>query len=357
MTSDNKKNRQTNQSFTRRQFIKSTAVGATGICLAPSFAFSADTDLSRVINVTHANLINSDDQVNAKNARQCVDEALLLLTQKEDIKDAWMEIFPNLQTKDTISLKVNTINRKCPTHPQTAYSIAQSMIDSLDIDPNSLIIWDRSSSELKKAGYTINESDKGIRCFGTIQHFSGPRWILNKKQDETNGVGYDKALPINVGNGTISHLSKIITQMSTYMINVPVLKDHSIAGVTLSLKNHYGSIDNPRDCHKNFCEPFIGKINAAPQIKDKTKLFICDAAFGIYEGGPRGAPQWKNNSILASEDPVALDYTGLQIINAKRKKQGKNLISKKAVHVKSAKKIGLGNAEHDKISFKEVDLF
>ncbi len=344
------------QSFSRRQFIKSTAVGATSVYLAPSFAFTADAGLSRVVNVSHANLIDSDDQINAENARQCVEKALLLLTQKKDIKDSWMKIFPNLQTKDTISLKVNAVNRKCPTHPQTAYSIAQSMIDSLNIDPNGIIIWDRSSSELKKAGYTINESDKGIRCFGTVQHFSGPRWILNKKQDETNGVGYDKEQPIDVGNGKISHLSKILTQMSTYMINVPVLKDHSKAGVTLSLKNHYGTIDNPRDCHAGFCEPFIGKINASPQVKNKTKLIICDAAFGIYEGGPLGAPQWKNNSILASEDPVALDYTCMQILNAQRKKHNEDLILEKAVHVKNAQKLGLGTADHGKILLKKFAL-
>ena len=357
MTTDNKKTSQNQRYFTRREFIKSTAVGATAVYLAPTFAFGIDKNYkSRVVSIHHAKLIAPDDQIHARYARQSIDKALLLLTQKTDIKDAWMQVFPDLKTKDTISLKVNCVNRKCSTHPRITYAIAQSMIDSFGMNPNNIIIWDRTSSELKKAGYTINETKKGVRCFGTVQRFSGSRWIMNRKQDETDGVGYDKALPINVGNGTISHLSKILTEMSTYMINVPVLKDHSKAGITLSLKNHYGTIDNPGDCHSNLCEPYISKINAASQVKNKTKLIICDAAFGIYKGGPLGAPQWKNNSILASTDPVALDYTCMQIINAQRKKYGEDLISEKAVHVKNAQKLGLGTADPDKILLKEFAI-
>ncbi len=359
MTKEIKKNGQDKDkhSFTRREFIKTTAAGATSVYLGPALAFGADSGTkSRVVNVRNAGLLNSEDQVHPQNARLTVDQALLLLTQKKDIKDAWTQIFPNLKEKDTISLKVNCVNRKCPTHPQITYAIAESMIDSLGMNPNNIIIWDRTTAELKKSGYTINDTDKGIRCFGTVQSFSIPRWVINANQDETGGIGYDKSQPIDVGNGETSHLSKILTQMSTYMINVPVLKDHGIAGITLSLKNHYGTIDNPHDLHDNYCDPFISKINAVPQKKEKTKLIICDAALGVYDGGPLGAPQWKHNSILASTDPVALDYIGLQIINAQRKKNNYKNISKEAVHVKSSHNLGLGTSDPNKILLNEFVL-
>ncbi len=359
MTKEIKKNEQDKdkQYFTRREFIKTTTVGATAAYLAPTLAFGADAGIkSRVVSVRHAGLIDSEDQVHPHNARLSVDKALLLLTQKADIKDAWMQIFPDLKEKDTISLKVNCVNRKCPTHPQITYAIAESMIESLGMNPNNIIIWDRTTEELRKNGYTINETDKGIRCFGTVKSFSIPRWMINATQDETDAIGYDKSCPIDVGNGETSHLSKILTQMSTYMINIPVLKDHGQAGVTLSLKNHYGTIDNPHDLHDNCCDPFVGKINAAPQIKEKTKLIICDAAFGVYDGGPLGAPQWKHNSILASTDPVALDYTGLQIINAQRKKNQYKSVTKEAIHVQSSQNLGLGTADPNKILLDEFVL-
>jgi len=348
------------QYFTRRQFIKSTATGAAAIYLALSLALGADVtgnDMkSRVVSVRHSGMINSDEHVSIKNARQSVDESLLLLTQQKNMKDAWIQIFPDLTTEDTIGLKVNCLNRKCPTHPEIAYGIAESMIDSLGINPNNIIIWDRTSSELEKTGYTINESDKGIRCFGTVDSFSISRWILNRKQDESDGIGYDRSQPIDVGDGTTSHLSTILTRMCTSLVNVPVLKDHGKAGITLSLKNHYGTIDNPRDCHSNYCDPFVAKINAASQIKNKTKLIICDAAFGVYEGGPLGAPQWKHNSILASIDPVALDYTGMQIINAQRKQHDLDMVTEMAIHVRTAQSLGLGTCNPNNILVKESVL-
>ena len=341
------------QHFTRRQFIKSTAVG-TAICFAtPTFSIGLDGEKSRVMSVRHSGLIDSQEKINAKIARQSVDTALLMLTQKENIKDAWSQIFPDLKSNDTVGLKVNALSRKCPTHPEIAYGIAQSLIESLGIDPNQIIIWDRAISELKKAGYTINQSDNGIRCFGTIEKFSISRWLLNSKQKESSGIGYDKSLPIDVGQGQTSHLSKILTRMCTYLINVPVLKDHNVAGVTLSLKNHFGTIDNPRDCHSNFCDPFVAKLNAAPQIRDKTRLIICDAAFGVYDGGPTGAPQFKHNAILAATDTVALDFTGTQIINAQRKLNGLDMVTDMAIHIKTAEKMGLGTCTKNRINFEE----
>ncbi len=349
-----------NQYLTRRQFIKSTAAGAAAIYLAPSIALGLDAPgnvmKSRVVRVRHEKLINPDERVNIQYARQSVDEALLILTQKKEMKDAWTQIFPNLKSGDTIGLKVNCISRKCPTHPEIAYSLAQSMIDALGIDPNNIIIWDRTTSELKKTGYTINQSNKGIRCIGTVESFSIPRWILNMKQDESDAIGYDKSLTVDVGEDTSSHLSNILTRMCTYLINVPVLKDHSTAGVTLSLKNHFGTIDNPRDCHPNYCDPFIARLNTAPQIRDKTKLVICDAVFGVYEGGPRGAPQWQPKSILAATDPVALDYIGMQMINSQREKNDLDPVTTMAVHLKTAQKLGLGTCNPKKIALKESVL-
>jgi uncharacterized protein (DUF362 family) len=140
------------------------------------------------------------------------------------------------------------------------------------------------------------------------------------------------------------------------LINVPVLKDHRRAGVTLSLKNHYGSISEPWLCHDGFCNPYIANLNAASQIKDKTKLILCDALFGIYKGGPQGAPQWINRQLLASTDPVALDHTGLTIIEHQRREQGVSLIAKKATHINTAASLGLGTADPQQIDVVEARL-
>ncbi|MCP4665778.1 MAG: DUF362 domain-containing protein [Deltaproteobacteria bacterium] len=355
-----RKNRRNRRLLTRRQFIKSTVAGAAAVYVAPTMVFGAGLygsgTKSRVVRVVHPGLIDMNERIQKKPARQCVDEALLMLTKEKEVRDAWMQIFPDLKAQDVIGLKVNSISTKCPTHPEIAYAIVDSLIEATGMDPNRIIIWDRSTAELKRVGYTINQSDKGIRCFGTVKSFSGIRWIMNRKQDESGGVGYDKSQPIDMGMDLTSNLSGILTRMCTHLINVPVLKDHRIAGVTLALKNHFGTIDNPRDCHDNFCDPFAAKLNAASHIKDKTKLIICDAAYGVYEGGPRGAPQWKPKAILASTDPVALDYTGMQIINAQRKKNDLEPITDMAVHIKTAQDLGLGTCDPKQIQLKESAL-
>ncbi len=343
-----KKDDQEKKCLTRRQFIKSTAAGAAVLYVAPTLALSTGEN-SRVVQVKHDNLISSEGIINKKNARESVDKALLMLTRKGDIKDAWMTIFPDLKEKDTIGLKVNCVNKKCPTHPEVAYAIAESLVDATGLNPNNIIIWDRTESELKRTGYVINNSDIGIRCIGTVKKFSIPRYLLNQKMDETGGIGYDMTRPVDMGKGKTSHLSKILTQMCTYLINVPVLKDHILAGVTLSLKNHFGTIDNPMDFHDSYGDPYIAKLNAAPQIKDKTKLVICDAALGVYEGGPRKAPQWQEKALIISTDPVALDYTGMQIINAKREENSMDSVSDMAVHLWTAQKLGLGVCDPDRI--------
>ncbi len=340
---------------TRREFIGTAATGAAVLYTSPVLAWGAETG-SRVVKVHHAGLVNPDGSLNPENARAGVDRAVELLTGKADFSDAWQMIFPKLQSTDTIGLKVNCISRKCPTHPEVAYGIAESMVDGLGMNPNNIIIWDRTSSELKKTGYTLNRSEDGIRCFGTVENFSIARWIANTKQNEEEGIGYDRARPVDSGDGVTSYLSNILTRMSTYLINVPVLKDHGLAGVTLSMKNHYGSIDNPRDCHSGFCDPFIARINAHPQIRKKTKLVICDAALGVSRGGPRGAPDFQPNRILASFDPVAIDYTGMQMINERRKQNNDDPVTSMAVHIETANALGLGTGIPEKIELKEARI-
>ena len=108
------------------------------------------------------------------------------------------------------------------------------------------------------------------------------------------------------------------------LINLPVLKDHDGAGVTIALKNMYGAIHNPNKYHPNGCDPYVADLNMLPEIRSRMKLVICDATTAMYEGGPGFKPEhsWKSNSLLVSQDPVALDSTGWQMIERKRAEMG-----------------------------------
>ncbi len=78
---------------------------------------------------------------------------------------------------------------------------------------------------------------------------------------------------------------------------------------------------------------------------------MLDALVGIYRGGPSGAPQFKYNSVILSQDPVALDYQGWKILEAERKKHNMNLPQPR--HIQTAAKLGLGTNDPNNI---QVDM-
>ena len=112
--------------------------------------------------------------------------------------------------------------------------------------------------------------------------------------------------------------------MCDAVINLPVLKDHGIAGVTLALKSMFGAIHNPNKYHSDACNPYVADVYALAPIRQKVRLHICDGLNAQYEGGPSFMPQWMwpYNGLLVSRDPVALDYVGWKIIEKKRAEVG-----------------------------------
>src|ERR1039457_703500 len=119
-----------------------------------------------------------------------------------------------------------------------------------------------TSDEMEHAGFHVSTGGNRVQCFGTDQ------------------VDYEQEL---VTHGSVgSRLSKILTQRCNVLINVPVLKDHDGAGVTIALKNMYGVIHNPNKYHPNGCNPYIADLNMLPEIRTRMRLTICDATTASY---------------------------------------------------------------------------
>jgi uncharacterized protein (DUF362 family) len=78
-------------------------------------------------------------------------------------------------------------------------------------------------------------------------------------------------------------------------INLPVLKHHQSAGVTIALKNmSHGMVNNVNRSHltrtANACGIFIPSVVSLPVIREKSVLHICDAVKASYHGGPGARP-------------------------------------------------------------------
>ena len=112
-----------------------------------------------------------------------------------------------------------------------------------------------------------------------------------------------------------------------YLINVYVAKGHPSAGVTLSGKNHYGSIDGREHTFINVKTKGYDQYNPLVELmghKDlggKTLLNVCDMLYGCYHSDAlpikwNMAPfngAWPG-SLLVSQDPIANDSVALDFL-------------------------------------------
>jgi uncharacterized protein (DUF362 family) len=259
----------------------------------------------------------SNNEINENTVQIMMDSGIKSLAQQEQIGEAWKALLPEINTNHTVAIKVNCINSSLSTHPQVTQAVVQGLkqmsFDGLLFPENNITIFDRTNNELTRAGYTINTSASGVRCFGT----------------NASGIGYDGTTFDVYGKN--QRLSNIIIQSCDYLINLSVLKNHGTAGVTICLKNHFGSCNAPGSIHGGHADPYIPALNALEAIKSKQVVNICDALFGIKTGGPSGLPQFIANKFILSKDIVAVDYLGRQILEEK----GSNTIGR-ATHVDTA---------------------
>ncbi|MEO0081648.1 MAG: DUF362 domain-containing protein [candidate division WOR-3 bacterium] len=306
--------------LSRREFLKYLGIGALGFVARPKLLSALERrlpftdDASDVVQCYDVNA-TSGNTINEPVVQVMVDESVKALTGQSTVGEAWKSLFPGITTSSVIGIKVNCINSSLPTHPAVVRCIinglAQMDLGGTLFKKNNVIVWDRTNSELTASGYSIytGTDPDTARCFGTNQ----------------SGVGYDTTKPLNVG-GVSQNPSKIISQMCEFIINAAVLKTHSQGVVTLTLKNHYGSVHSPSSLsHSNSCTPSVPALSA--QIRDvltptgKQKLFFIDGLFGLYSGGPGGSPNFNPKLILMSRDTVACDYQGQNVINAERQRR------------------------------------
>ena len=293
----------------RRDFLKNCIAGAFGLAAADnSLPFHAaewatPTTGSKVVVARDAQLRGSPAGalVDSRRVLELLDRAMQTLFDCDVPTHAWMQV---VHPGQRVALKVNTLGgRGMSSNVQLVEAICERL-QIAGIRPEDIVIFDRDSTEMERAGFRIQTGGARVQCFGTDR------------------AGFEGGLSSFGCVG--SQLSKILTQHCEVLINVPVLKDHDGAGVSIALKNMYGVIHNPNKYHPNGCNPYVADVNMLPEIRSKLQLHICDATSACYEGGPAFKPEfaWHANTLMISRDPVALDYSGWQAIERKRAEKG-----------------------------------
>jgi len=172
------------------------------------------------------------------------------------------------------------------------------------VSAGNIVVWDRNARDLGACGMKISTDPSKVRCYGS--DVAG-----YEEQQEAWGVARIR-------------LSKILTRECAVVINVPILKDHEMAGLTFAMKNMYGVVDRPDSLHANNCNPAVADLNCIPMIREKICITIGDALSSVYQGGPGFHPErlWYPNALIVGEDRVAVDHTALQMLDRKRVQAG-----------------------------------
>ena len=328
---------------TRRTFLeKSVTVGGALLArgaaswLDSVAALSAAPSKSRLVISRDSNLRSSTTSLDSSRLLSCLDRGMQALHDTDSPLEAWKKV---ARPGEVVGLKVNCLaGRGNCTRAELVNAICERLQQS---GIKEIVIWDRLNSDLESARFKIVERGSGIRCFG----------------NDTLGFEDELATFGSVG----SLLSRTLTQVCDAVINLPVLKDHGIAGVTIALKSMFGAIHNPNKYHMNVCNPYVADVFMLSPIRSKVRLHICDATTAQYEGGPSFMPHWTwpYNGLIVGQDPVALDYTGWQIIEKKRAEVGmKSLkeMKREPVYIATAAdgQHGLGTNDPKNIKVVEV---
>lgn len=338
------------EAITRRVFLKRTIGGVGGVILAGSLGHNtslahAPGDVCRIVAVRCPGATDGVKAVNAIAAQDMMDESIKQLTGEPTAADAWRSILPGFEEEHIVAIKINA-NWMGGGSIVVSHELVNAVVNGLTwagVPENNIIIYDKTRWQLEGSGYQHNSGDAGVRCFG----------------NDEGGWGYDWDSPVEI-LGQEMALSSIVTRCD-HLINVPVLKnlpdiwqgEFFAWGVTLSLKNHYGSVSNPELLHHNFPEA-CATLNSQEAIKGKTRLVVMDALFGHWRGALPAPADFVYDGLVVTKDPVAADYVGKEIINEERAKHDQP--PREVPVLDKAAEMGLGNSDPDKMELLEMEL-
>ncbi len=295
----------------RRDFLKGAATGAIvlgaerSLGLIGALDHQAETGKAKVVIARDPALHSSDGKLDEKRVGELLDRAIASYTGRKRPADAWKHIVLEGGGKDkVIGLKTNGLGGKgISTHAVLAFAIAERL-QQAGVKPGNILIWDRNARDLQACGFTISTDPTRIRCFGSD---------VSGFEDKVETWGSSHA-----------RFSRLLTRECAMVINLPILKDHSMAGVTFAMKNMYGIVERPQDLHAGGCNPGVADLNAFPVVRQRVKLTIGDAMTSVYEGGPGFRPEhlWQPNALIVGEDRVAIDHVAWGILEKKRAEVG-----------------------------------
>ncbi|MEE9465271.1 MAG: DUF362 domain-containing protein [Candidatus Neomarinimicrobiota bacterium] len=248
------------QGMTRRDFIKGSTSAALAGALylgTPVSLFSNETPRTRVVLVRDPAALDRLNRPNKAVLGRMLDQAVTTLTDIPEPTAAWRTL---ISPEDVVGIKTN--------------------------------VWTYLRTPL-----VLEE--------------------LLQERVEGAGVGRRK---ISINDRGI--LSDRTFRDATALINVRPLHTHYWSGVGSLVKNYITFVPEPSVYHPDTCAD-LGAIWNQPHVQGRTRLNILVVLTPLFHGsGPHHFnPRytWAYYGLLVGTDPVAVDATGVRLLQAKRK--------------------------------------
>ena len=248
-------------SSTRRDFIRGSAYGTLGVALGLKAAKAGTLNRrvegrAKVVLVRHADAVNAAGDYNGEVIARMLDDAVVELFGGANPSEAWASI---LKPDDVLGIKTNVWR-----YLRTPESLEQAIKSH--------------AMEIGIAESKISIKDRGV-------------------------------------------LDDPVFQRATALINARPVRIHHWSGIGGCIKNYIMFIRQPYTLHGDSCAD-LGTLMKLPAVEGKTRLHILVALTPQYWGiGPHHFDpkhSWAYKGLLVGTDPVALDSTGLRLLQAKR---------------------------------------
>ena len=323
----------------------------------------------------HSDAYFSDLNTNQDIVDQMVEEGLLELTQESTMNTAWDAIFRyhnnqrgkgdvGYEESEIVFIKINATsswggnydtadlsrinNNKyaiSETAPQVVTAILRQLVNVVGVKQSDIYIGDplkhiykdifkKWHGEFPDIHYLDNSNNysgigrEGVVASTSIIDYSDRGTILKTGDWSSAEVGD----PVNTDN-----LYTIFDEME-YMINIPTMKGHYRAGVTLFAKNHFGSHtrEDAKHLHGGLVEINSDGSNRRDgyglyrvqvdimgheMLGDRNLIFILDALYTsemeVNQPDKWQKAPWSNSwtsSMFFSQDPVAIESVGFDFL-------------------------------------------
>jgi uncharacterized protein (DUF362 family) len=275
-------------------------------------------------------------------AKRLLEKAMMELTGASNLTEA-MKRF--VHPSDTVAIKPNGI---AGNGMASSYELVAPVVEACiaaGVPPERIMVFEQYGSYL-------------LACRVGAPKFKLPDGVKvgfhNNKDHPMAGI--------KVYEGITTKYCRQFTE-ATCVINLGLVKDHSICGYTGALKNiTHGTINNPEAHHAHFANPQIAMLYAHPIVTSRVRLHIADAFKLMYDKGPLlkdANTVVPHGAVYVATDPIALDTMGALAVDEERKKHGLKTLAgsgRGPKYIDAGSELGLGIRDVNQIRMKSYEV-